>query len=325
MPTPSVPEPVAETASDDRAVEARGLRKRFGDLEAVKGIDFHVRRGEVFGFLGPNGAGKTTTMKMLYGFVDVTAGELRLLGMDVRKDLRRVKNRLGIVHQDSTLDPDLTAREILISHARFYRIPRQEAAQRADELLAFFHLTEKADTIPRKLSGGMLRRLMMARALMNNPEILILDEPTTGLDPQARHLLWHRLRALRRQGITILLTSHYMDEVEILCDRLVLINEGKIIAEGTPKELIRRYVGEEMFEVEVVEEGRREDLRRRLEGEGPDKRLVEEFGDRLYVGCDALLHPQDWLKDLEPPPRWWRRPATLEDVFLRLSGRDLRE
>ncbi len=314
-------------AGDSFVVTARGLRKSFGDLEAVRGIEFQVRHGEVFGFLGPNGAGKTTTMKMIYGFVTVTAGELQVLGRDVQSNPRWIKQRLGVVHQDNNLDPDLSARDILLSHARFYRIPRREAETRADELLAFFQLRDKADSIPRKLSGGMLRRLMLARALMNNPEILILDEPTTGLDPQARHLLWHRLRELRRQGITILLTSHYMDEVEILCDRLVLIHEGSIIARGSPGELIQQYVGHEMFEVEIVDPDRREDIRKTLEAgaEGVRPRIVEEFGDRIYVACDDDCKPEEWLKGLDPAPRWWRRPASLEDVFLHLAGRDLRE
>ena len=314
-----------QPAPDSVVVEARGLRKKFGDLEAVRGIDFEVRRGEVFGFLGPNGAGKTTTMKMLYGFVEVTSGELRVLGLDVRGDIRRIRGRIGVVHQDNNLDQDLTARQILVSHARFYKIGKRDALKRAEELLAFFHLTEKAGDVPRKLSGGMLRRLMLARALMNEPEMLILDEPTTGLDPQARHLLWHRLRELRRQGITILITSHYMDEVEILCDRLVLINEGVIIAEGTPRDLIRKHVGEEMFEVEVVEDSRREEVRKRLSGDGDSAVPIDSWGDRIYVPCDAAQHPEELLRGIDPAPRWWRRPATLEDVFLKLAGRDLKE
>ena len=223
------------------AVEARGLVKRFDETVAVDGIDLEIPVGGCFGFLGPNGAGKTTTIKMVTCVSPPTAGDLHVLDGDVRGDRRRIKARLGVVPQGMTLDGDLTARENLISFGAYHSLPRREAERRADELLEFAQLTDRAAAEVDALSGGMQRRLLIARALVNDPELLVLDEPTTGLDPQARHLVWERLRRLKRGGKTLLLTTHYMEEAAQLCDRLVIMDAGRIVAEGAPAELTERH------------------------------------------------------------------------------------
>jgi lipooligosaccharide transport system ATP-binding protein len=238
----------------DPAVRAVGLVKRYrmregGVVEAVKGVTFDVPRGTVFGFLGPNGAGKSSTMRMIYGLSPITEGRLEVLGLDVATRGREVKRRLGVVPQESNLDNDMTTRENLLVHGRFYDITGARLKDRVEELLAYVQLTEKADAIVNELSGGMKRRLLIARALLNDPDLLVLDEPTTGLDPQSRALLWERIRALRRAGKTVLLTTHYMDEAEKLSDELVVIDGGRIIERGTPRALIERHVGREVLEI----------------------------------------------------------------------------
>jgi lipooligosaccharide transport system ATP-binding protein len=303
-------------------IRARGLAKRFGELLAVAGIDFSVREGECFGLLGPNGAGKTSTIRMITCVSPVSAGELLVDGMDVRNRGRQIKARLGVVPQEENLDPDLTVWQNLAVYARYYDIPIPEARRRAQEILELFQLAERRKEIVDNLSGGMKRRLIIARALINEPRILVLDEPTTGLDPQARHLVWQKLRYLRSQGITMLLTTHYMEEAAHLCDRLVVMHEGRILAEGSPLALIQEHVGRQVLELRL-DDGRRqaaiETLRRRAAV------LLEEVEDVLYAfGAD-----EDWEAVLEEFSAFGDgarlRAATLEDVFLRLTGRGLRE
>jgi lipooligosaccharide transport system ATP-binding protein len=236
------------TAVDGPAVLARGLRKAYGSRVAVDGVDFEVEPGICFGFLGPNGAGKTTTMKTIYGLASVDGGELRVLGMDARRDRRRIKARLGVVPQETNLDGELTVRENLRYQAGYFGLDGPAIAERIDELLEFALLTERADEVPWALSGGMKRRLLIARALINDPELVVLDEPTTGLDPQARLAVWQALDSLRRRGVTLLLTTHYMEEAARLCDRLLIMDEGRIVAEGEPAALVREHVGEGTLE-----------------------------------------------------------------------------
>jgi len=292
--------------------------KRFGDLVAVDRIDFRVREGEVFGFLGPNGAGKTTTMKMIQCISPKSGGTLEVFGMDVDTHRRQIKSRLGVVPQENNLDPDFSAYRNLLVYARHFGIPKREAEQRAKDLLAFMQLEEKRDVLIDNLSGGMKRRLIIARALVNEPELLILDEPTIGLDPQARHLIWEKLRSLRAEGNTLVLTTHYLDEAERLCDRLVIMDHGKILVEGAPADLIREHAG-----VDVVEVERTEKVVARLEELGLNYDLA---GDVVQVFTER---PNDVARELLEVCRHEAavtvRPATLEDVFLRLTGRSLRE
>jgi lipooligosaccharide transport system ATP-binding protein len=229
------------TPPPDAIVVARGLTKRYGDFEAVKGIDFDVRRQECFGFLGPNGAGKTTTMRMIHCASPVTAGQLTVAGLDVMRCPRQVKALLGVVSQNDNLDPDLTVRQNLVVYARYFDIPRRTALRRADELLALFQLADRAEAQVSDLSGGMKRRLVIARGLLNEPQVLMLDEPTTGLDPQARRLVWQKVSYLKERGTTLLLTTHYMEEATQLCDRLVIMDRGRILAEGSPAALVQRH------------------------------------------------------------------------------------
>src|SRR5713226_4877437 len=233
----------------DALIHARGLTKRFANLTAVDAIDFRVVRGEAFGFLGPNGAGKTSTMRMIGCVSPVSDGELRVLGMDPAVDGTRIRARLGVVPQEDTLDLELTVRDNVVIYGRYFDLPRPLIRERADELLAFVQLTERRNDRVDLLSGGMRRRLTVARALINRPELMLLDEPTTGLDPQARHLVWERLYRLKQQGVTIVLTTHYMDEAEQLCDRLVIMDQARIVAEGSPRELIARYSTREVVEL----------------------------------------------------------------------------
>jgi len=299
-------------------LRAENLRKGFGTLKAVDGISFSVRRGECFGLLGPNGAGKTTCIRMLYGYMVRDGGDLCLFGLPIDSNLRQIKARIGICQQEDSLDPDLRVRDNLIGFARYFAIPRREAESRADELLRFFALESRANARILSLSGGLKRRLMLARALVNRPDLLILDEPTTGLDPQSRQLLWDRLSDLKAEGLSILLTTHYMEEAARLCDRLLIIDHGRILVEGAPSQLVREQVGRQVLEVPRPDEKVRrflmeqdcrvEDLGRRL--------LVHlDEGDELFlklsreIGCEGCM----------------LRPATLEDLFLKLTGRELRE
>jgi lipooligosaccharide transport system ATP-binding protein len=306
---------------DERAlIYARGLVKRFGDFTAVDGIDVDVRRGEAFGFLGPNGAGKSSTMRMVGCVSPPTAGVLEILGLDPRRDGPRIRARLGVCPQLDNLDIELTVRENLTTYARFFGIPRKVARRRADELLDFVQLTERADSKVEPLSGGMKRRLTIARALVNEPEIVLLDEPTTGLDPQARHLVWERLFRLKQQGVTLVLTTHYMDEAEQLCDRLVVMDGGRIVAEGSPRSLIERYSTREVVELRFDTETQ-EAYAEKLAGLGS---RLEVLPDRilLYVdqGDEAAAEVQ--RRALNPVGVLVRRSG-LEDVFLRLTGRTL--
>ena len=301
-------------------VLARGLRKQFGTFTAVDGVDFDVRPGEAFGLLGPNGAGKTSTMKMIACASPVSAGELRIFGMDPADDASAIKARLGVVPQTDNLDSELTVRENLLMYARYFDIPSKTARNRVEELLAFVQLAERRDAQVESLSGGMKRRLTIARALVNEPELVMLDEPTTGLDPQARHLIWERLYRLKRQGATLFLTTHYMDEAEQLCDRILVMDKGRIVAEGSPRQLIERYVPREVLELRLddgVRAARSADVKALASH-------VEDLHDRLQ------LHGDDGEQLLEqvhalgvPVERALVRRATLEDVFLRLTGRTL--
>jgi len=301
-------------------IHARGLVKRFGDFTAVDGIDVDVRRGEAFGFLGPNGAGKSSTMRMIGCVSPPTDGVLRILDLDPRRDGPAIRARLGVCPQLDNLDLELTVRENLTTYARFFGIPRKVARARAAELLDFVQLTERADSKVEPLSGGMRRRLTIARALVNEPEIVLLDEPTTGLDPQARHLVWERLFRLKQQGVTLVLTTHYMDEAEQLCDRLVVMDGGKIVAEGSPRALIERYSTREVVELRFNAESQ-EAFAEKLAGIGE---RVEVLPDRilLYVadGDEAVAEVQ--RRALSPASVLVRR-SSLEDVFLHLTGRTL--
>lgn len=304
-------------------VRARGLTKRFESFTAVDGIDFDIEPGEAFGILGPNGAGKTSTMRMIACMSPITGGELRIFGLDPRTQASAIKARLGVVSQADNLDAELTVRENLLMHARYFDIPRGVAAARAEELLALVQLSDRAGSRVDPLSGGMKRRLAIARALVNEPELIMLDEPTTGLDPQARHLVWERLYNLKKTGTTVLLTTHYMDEAEQLCDRLLVMDKGRIVASGSPRELIERYVSREVLELRVAD-GRRPMLESRLPTLSPDVTHIERLQDRLQLYADdgeAVLERVHAMGiEIE---RALVRRASLEDVFLRLSGRTL--
>jgi lipooligosaccharide transport system ATP-binding protein len=302
-------------------IRARDLVKRYGSFTAVDGISFSVQSGECFGFLGPNGAGKTTTIRMITCVSPVTAGELTVAGMDVRREPRRIKAVLGVVPQENNLDPDLSVRQNLRVYGRYFDLPPRLVEERIDESLALFQLSERQNDRIASLSSGMQRRLTIARGLINAPKVLVLDEPTTGLDPQARHLVWQKLRYLRSQGVTMPITTHYMEEAAHLCDRIVIIHRGRIIAEGTPLELVERFAGRQVVELRVGEDERKPLLDRLAAAEGL---TVEEVEDIVYVyvraenGLDADALNLDATKVIY-------RPANLEDVFLRLTGRALLE
>ena len=301
-------------------IHARGLVKRFGDFTAVDGIDVDVRRGEAFGFLGPNGAGKSSTMRMIGCVSPPTDGTLSILGLDPRRDGPKIRAKLGVCPQLDNLDQELTVRENLTTYARFFGIPRRVARRRADELLEFVQLTERANSKVEPLSGGMKRRLTIARSLVNEPEIVLLDEPTTGLDPQARHLVWERLFRLKQQGVTLVLTTHYMDEAEQLCDRLVVMDNGKIVAEGSPRALIERHSTREVVELRFEAESQ-EAFADKLAGLGE---RVEVLPDRvlLYVADGDAALAEVHRRALSPAGVLVRR-SSLEDVFLHLTGRTL--
>ena len=299
-------------------IEARGLSKRYGDVLAVDGIDFAVERGETFGFLGPNGAGKSSTMRMIGTVSPVTAGMLRVLGRDPQREGPAIRARLGVVPQEDNLDLELLVGENLQVYGRFFGLPRDLIARRTEELLEFVQLTDRRDAKVDALSGGMKRRLTIARALVASPELLLLDEPTTGLDPQARHALWDRLYRLKQQGVTLVLTTHYMDEAEQLCDRLVIMDRAKIVAEGSPRALIERHVEREMVELRF---GASPNGAPSLGDLGDH---VEVLQDRIVIGAengDAVVDAVH-ARGLHPETVLVRR-ATLEDVFLRLTGRTL--
>jgi lipooligosaccharide transport system ATP-binding protein len=314
----------AGTARPEREslIRARGLTKKFGEFVAVDAIDFDVAPGESFGFLGPNGAGKTSTMRMIGCVSPITSGELTVLGMNPAHDGARIKARLGVVPQQDTLDMELTVRENLIIYGRYFDLSRREAGRRADNLLEFVQLTDRAKSTVESLSGGMKRRLTIARSLVNEPDLLLLDEPTTGLDPQARHLLWDRLYRLKQQGVTLVLTTHYMDEAEQLCDRLVVMDKAHIVAEGSPRELIDRYSTKEVLELRFPV-GVLETLDTELDGLAD---RIERLPDRvlLYADDGEAAAEAAHARGLRPETVLVRR-SSLEDVFLRLTGRTLIE
>ena len=311
-------EPTGATGAGQSVIEARSLVKRYDDFIAVNGIDFDVRAGECVGFLGPNGAGKTTTVRMVSCFTPITSGSVRVFGHDVTRHPREVKAALGICPQEDNLDPDFTVEKNLLVYARYFNAPRAAARERAHELLRMMQLEDRARSDIRELSGGMKRRLILARALMNRPRLLILDEPTTGLDPQARHLIWQRTRSLLAEGVTVLLTTHYMEEAQQLCDRVILMDEGKILLEGTPDDLIRREVGEEVVEVWNF----RPELTAWIAETGWPNETVE---DRLLIYLRPGEDGARQLSERFPHQERLLRRATLEDVFLRRAGRALRE
>lgn len=301
-------------------VVARGLTKRFGDFEAVRGIDFEIAPGESFGFLGPNGAGKSSTMRMIGCVSPVSSGSLRLFDLDPAEHGRRIRARMGVVPQQDNLDSELTVFDNLVVYGRYFDIPRAECRRRAGELLEFVQLSDRADSRVEPLSGGMKRRLTIARSLINQPELLLLDEPTTGLDPQARHILWDRLYRLKQQGVTLVLTTHYMDEAEQLCDRLVVMDGGLIVAEGSPRELIEQHSTREVLELRFAA-GTNEETSARITDLGERQEVLP---DRILVYADdgeVALH-EVHRRGLVPESALVRR-STLEDVFLRLTGRSL--
>ncbi len=316
--------PVASNlVTDEALVHGRGLTKRFGDFVAVDGIDFRVEPGEAFGFLGPNGAGKTSTMRMISCVSPVTGGELRVLGLDPATDGSAIRGRLGAVPQEDTLDLELTVRENLLIYGRYFGLARSVIRERADELIDFVQLTDRSGAKVDELSGGMRRRLTIARALINRPELVLLDEPTTGLDPQARHLVWERLYQLKRQGVTLVLTTHYMDEAEQLCDRLVIMDGGHIVAEGSPRQLIDQHSTREVVELRFDADEDRANAQKVVDALDTP---FEALADRILVYADdgeaeverlarAGVHADSELV----------RRGSLEDVFLRLTGRTLEE
>jgi lipooligosaccharide transport system ATP-binding protein len=298
-------------------IEVQDLEKKFGDVIAVDCISFAVKKGEMFGFLGPNGAGKTSTMKIIACVSPRTSGTVRVFGRDPDIYPAEIKQRLGVVPQETNLDPDFTCYGNLFTYARYFDIPPGIAHQKAEELLEFVQLQEKRDVTVEKLSGGMKRRLILARALVNNPDLLILDEPTIGLDPQARHLIWERLKLLQAQGNTIVLTTHYLDEAARLCDRLVIMDNGKILVEGSPAGLVKEYGGNEIVEVEKSEEVISCLLQKNIP--------FEVIGESVQVSTESSRDVARILFDTCSPHKILTRPATLEDVFLKLTGRKLRE
>ena len=300
-------------------IEARGLTKKFDDFTAVDNIDFRVFKGECVGFLGPNGAGKTTTVRMMYCFLPPTLGELTVASLSVKTQSRDIKRIVGVAPQEDNLDPDFSTIKNLTVYARYFDIPRDEAIKRADDQLKFFQLGEKREAPIMALSTGMKRRLIFARALINQPQILLLDEPTTGLDPQARHLVWDEVRHLKKKQVTIILTTHYMDEAEVLCDRILIVDKGKIIEDGTPADLIKKHIGEDVLELDYDEK-----LVPILKEAFPDAR-VENLSDRMQIFTDKPHGVfEGFLKD-HPMQNVTIRKANLEDVFLKLTGRGLRE
>jgi lipooligosaccharide transport system ATP-binding protein len=304
-------------------IEARSLTKRFGPFVAVDGIEFVIQPGEAFGFLGPNGAGKSSTMRMIGCVSPVSGGTLRVLGLDPATDGARIRSRLGVVPQEDNLDTELTVWDNLMIYGRYFDLPRAEIRRRAEELLEFVQLTDRRDSRVDPLSGGMKRRLTIARALINQPEVLLLDEPTTGLDPQARHMLWERLYRLKQEGVTLVLTTHYMDEAEQLCDRLVIMDGGRIVAEGSPRTLVAEHATREVVELRF---GRAVELKDALDRVRALSPRVEAVADRLLVYTDNGDHTANLIASdgVEASSVLVRR-ASLEDVFLILTGRSLED
>ena len=299
-------------------VEARGLMKRYGTQLAVAGIDFSIRPRQCFGFVGPNGAGKTTTLHMILGRSPMSGGSLKVFGLEMPRDAASVKARIGLMPQVNNLDPELTVQENLQVYGSYFDVPHQVLARRIDQLLNFVELADRAHDRPHTLSGGMKRRLVFARALINEPELIVLDEPTTGLDPQARHALWTRLRDLKSQGRTLLLTTHYLEEAERLCDELVIMDHGRILDQGSPPSLVGRHVEPQVVEIH----GDVRQVNARINSAAGCR--VESVGDTVYCYTDNV---QPLLAALNEPPgmTYSRRSSNLEDVFLKLTGRALRD
>ena len=305
--------------SKEILVEATKLTKKFGDLVAVDAVDFEIYKGENFGFLGPNGAGKTTTMNMIQSVSPLSGGKLTVAGKDITYEAREIKYKIGVAPQEDNLDPDFTVIENLLVYSRYYDIAKQKAKMKANELLKFMQLEEKRDVIIPALSGGMKRRLILARAMMNEPQILILDEPTTGLDPQARHLIWSKIKELQKQGVTVILTTHYLDEASQLCDRILIMDQGKIIEKGKPSDLIKKHVG-----YEVLEALNSEESMQCLKDVFPDAR-IDVVNDKIQLFANK---PRGVLaKTLEKISFKGGiiRDSNLEDVFLKLAGRSLKD
>ena len=301
-------------------ITAKDLFKKYGDFTAVDGISFEIQEGECFGFLGPNGAGKTSTIKMIHCVSPVSAGTLTVDGLPAHIDNRVLKKKTGVIPQEITLDIDLTVRENLMVFSRFFDIPKRIARERIEGLLKFVELEAKRNSKIDQLSTGMKRRLLIARALLNEPRIIIADEPTTGLDPQARHLIWQRLRQLKTQGATLILTTQYMEEAQQLCDRIVIMYQGKILKEGVPSRLIEEEIGREVAEIRIAAD-QDEALIARLGGFSCGH---ERAGDTLFFYCRDGQNLWRKLTELDLP-NTVHRPATLEDVFLKLTGRSLIE
>lgn len=307
------------TFSKEVLIKASKLTKKYDNFLAVDHIDFEVYKGECVGFLGPNGAGKTTTVRMMYCFLPPTSGDLTIAGLSVKTNCREIKSLVSVAPQEDNLDPDFTVLKNLVVYARYYDISKEEATKRAQEQLKFFRLEEKKDVPIVALSTGMKRRLIFARALINKPQVLLLDEPTTGLDPQARHLVWDEVRELKKMQVTIILTTHYMDEAEVLCDRIIIVDHGKIIEEGKPSELIKKHIGENVLELDCDEE-----LIPLLKQDFPDAQ-IEKLGDRMQVFTSKPYSVFEGFLHKHEIPNVTVRKANLEDVFLKITGRGLRE
>ena len=303
----------------DVLIKARNLTKKYGDFLAVDDISFEVLKGECCGFLGPNGAGKTTTINMMHCVLPPTSGELTVADMNVSEKPREIKNMIGVAPQEDNLDPDFSVSNNLFVYSRYFDIPKAKAVERTNYLLKFFQLEEKTNVVIDQLSTGMKRRLILARALINEPQILLLDEPTTGLDPQGRHIVWDEIRALKKQGVTIILTTHYMDEAAVLCDNTLIMDHGKIIEEGTPAALVKKHVGEEVLEIDYDEKAM-QTLREKF----PQARF-EVLGDRVHVFSTEPHGVFTEFLESFPLKNATIRNANLEDVFLKLTGRGLRE
>ncbi|MCM1987973.1 ABC transporter ATP-binding protein [Methanococcoides seepicolus] len=298
-------------------IVGKDVRKEFGEFTAVDSVAFSVDEGELFGFLGPNGAGKTTTMRMIQCISPMTSGTLEVFGMDVNVHQREIKFKMGVVPQENNLDPDFTVYENLLIFSRYFDIPEDEAKKRVDELLEFVHLDERRDTMTDSLSGGLKRRLVLARALINKPRLLILDEPTVGLDPQSRHLMWDKLKGLKKQGVTIVLTTHYLEEASQLCDRLVIMDNGKILVEGSPTDLIQEYIGPAIVETDNDPNT--------ISCLDVHQANYEVLGEEIQIYTDKPQEITDHLLSECKLTSVTARAATLEDVFLKLTGRKLRE
>jgi len=299
-------------------IEVQHLFKRFQNVTAVDGISFTVGQGEFFGLLGPNGAGKTTTIRMLYGFSPPSRGIIRVFGMEISHDWRKIKARIGVCQQDNTLDPDLTVEQNLKVFAGYFSVPSREARTRANELLEFFALSNRRNAKVMDLSGGMIRRLILARSLINRPELLILDEPTTGLDPQSRHQVWDRLEKLKASGLSVVLTTHNMEEASHLCDRLVIVDHGKILVEGSPAELILKHAGRSVIEVGGPDQALRDYLK-------THQVPHDDLGQRIILYTPDGHELSSAVRENFCHEQCTFRNGTLEDVFLRLTGRELRE